>query len=511
MLNMFWWGSICATRRFNKAVIVGLAIFLVALTTFTLFPSPLRDYLPTRLHRKKPLPHHEAGHTVSSCEGANNRTTFDKNRLSLPSEYDRLLEESPFCAARFGREYLDELRDSATEYCSADPISSLTCFHSRTAQDQRTDSFCVARDAALDTIEKKFHIGCELRDLTKDENQQVRNAPRLSDFSRYWYETGPRYIFDHFVELSPPRKPSRPVQDSKRIFTLLLKREGAFNTWHSLMEIFSMTMTMDILQMTKDPRTGAPFFTTADIKNTQVLVLDEHEEGPYFDLWTLFAQRPVLRLSNLTDSDQFGRFNAIIPLPGASNPTWQGDWEVNPCTKGSLLQVFSRRVLNFYSATESDSFNDRDDKVKVTFIDRVGSRRLLNSAVYLEELKKAFPRVEIQSIDFAAIPFREQVRISHQTDVLVGVHGAGLAHGMFLQEGSAMVEILPAELDHKGFHNLAKLLGHTYFRTHARKPRAKRDAWHHEDVFLEKQRFVELVGAAIKSVYSKGSRSYDVN
>lgn len=102
----------------------------------------------------------------------------------------------------------------------------------------------------------------------------------------------------------------------------------------------------------------------------------------------------------------------------------------------------------------------------MTFIDRAGTRVLLNHQDYFEEIKSSFSHVTIQSVDFATT-FHEQLKIIRQTDILVGVHGAGLTHGIFLRPRSTMVEILPPDLNYKAFRNIASLLGHTYVRAHA--------------------------------------------
>jgi hypothetical protein len=57
--------------------------------------------------------------------------------------------------------------------------------------------------------------------------------------------------------------------------------------------------------------------------------------------------------------------------------------------------------------------------------------------------------------------------VVRRTDILMGVHGAGLTHGMFIPPGSAIVEILPPGVTYKGFRDMAKPLGHNHFSSHA--------------------------------------------
>ena len=66
----------------------------------------------------------------------------------------------------------------------------------------------------------------------------------------------------------------------------------------------------------------------------------------------------------------------------------------------------------------------------------------------------------------------DQLRIVQSTEVLVGLHGAGLDHIMFMPEGEgAMVEIQPAEqstTQHQaGYRNLAAMLGRKYLLAEA--------------------------------------------
>ncbi|KXJ87959.1 hypothetical protein Micbo1qcDRAFT_20330 [Microdochium bolleyi] len=154
-----------------------------------------------------------------------------------------------------------------------------------------------------------------------------------------------------------------------RTFTYLLKREGSHNIFHSLHEIMSMTQTFDALRTTRDPATNAPFFVSpVDIPNVQIIIVDGHNDGPYFDLWKLFSGRDPKRVTQLVegegkaaillttpDDEKAGEAawlsrpldNVIIPFAGGSNPVWHDDWEKWDCVN-ELRTVFVRRVLDFY-------------------------------------------------------------------------------------------------------------------------------------------------------------------
>ena len=96
------------------------------------------------------------------------------------------------------------------------------------------------------------------------------------------------------------------------------------------MEIWSASMTFDALRLAPDPKNlDQPLFRhPIDSQDTQVVILDDHPDGPYFDLWKMFAQREPVRLKDLLAVQQFcGRDleaemapDIIVPLAGGSNP-----------------------------------------------------------------------------------------------------------------------------------------------------------------------------------------------
>lgn len=431
--------------------------------------------------------------------------------LPVPSDYQYTPEEPEFCAERFGLKYIENLSKKSASYCDANSTADLRCFHNQITKD-RIDSFCIGGPTIFDAQENLFNLDCHLREQTEEES--IQNIPHPSKFTPYWYDTGPAHVLGHYVSEDGSRVAESSTDDPRK-FTILIKRESnTHNLWHSLMEIFSFYMSLDVLRTTNDPATGRPFFGPEDIPNTQVIILDDQSEGPVYDLWGLSAGKPITRLGETNASTvQPDPASIILPLPGGSNPFWGGDWAPLACEHSELLETFSHRVLDFYGIEDSMPV-ENDNPLKVTFIDRQEKRRLLDKESRIERLRTIFPDVDIDLVDLAAFPFSEQLRIVRDTDILAGIHGAGLTHSMFLRPGSAVVEILPYDLGHMGFRNVAKLLDHHHFSAHASGPnktqlREKRD-WHDDDIFLEEDRFIELMEIAIKSMYNRGLLSEDV-
>lgn len=496
------------------------------------------------------------GHPAPAPSTADLSPVVDKP-LNAPNEYIEAVPLDPYCAARFGTEYLEDIRDHAFSYCAPDAASRLTCFHSHTRSDGQVDTLCVGQGVSFDTTKGKFWMHCPMRELANDELE--RGAIRYQDFHDYWYETGPHEVIKRGIDIYAQRPSHLVARNEPEVFEpvssstpqeasgppppastfLLLKREGEGNLWHCMMEIFSSYLTIDALSMSRDPLRGnEPFFNvTEEAANTQVVILDDRDDGPYFDLWTLFARRKPLRLHELTADPavsgaiQDAKF--IIPLTGSSNPFWQDDQEVAKCNVAPTLSVFVDRVLGFYEIPEPPSVRSKEDPIILTFIDRQ-HRRLRDQDALFKELEARYPHIAVRLIDFAAISFPEQIRVIRETDILVGVHGAGHTHTMFMRHGAgAMVEIQPAAMDAANYRDLAYMRGLSYFRLHTTSidedqpspeggedaskagedeaAKSRRDDWHFQDVVIEPERFFLVMDAAIKSMYTRYPWSYDID
>ena len=449
-------------------------------------------------------------------------TQYNPLELGIPREHSLSISEpdethpsSPMCADRLHAGYLQAFVDSATHnYCDTSSRTSLSCSGHKVHT--QTDSFCFISSALLN--QKSIDLDCKLRQWGEEDIVNGKPPMLLKYLSQYWYNTGPGNIFrSRFIKF--PRNNKLAAVDTSRqrtdmqtttdtnlqrdSFKILVRREGSGNLWHCMMEIMSMTMTLDILHEKKHPITGLPLFTTQDIENTQVLFLDNHSDGPYFDLWSMYAGQPPARFST---NNTVEHTNLIVPLAGASNPSWQGHWLEYHCGESVLLQTFSGRVLHFYGIEPEP----RRGPLVLTFINRRDSRRLINQDEHLQKLELEFPEVQIRVVDFAELTFVEQLRVAQSTDILVGVHGAGLTHGFFLPPGSAVIELRPIRLKLRMYQMMTQSLGHQYHTREGERhlyPDWNGD-WQHDDVFMQESDVVDVVGEAINDIMR--SRSADL-
>ncbi|KAJ6437642.1 endonuclease/exonuclease/phosphatase [Purpureocillium lavendulum] len=240
----------------------------------------------------------------------------------LPDDYCLAASsESLWCQDRFGARYLEKARDSAVSLCNDVSASRFTCFLSRTAggSSARVDAVCHGRRAVFDDSLKLFRLGCDTRPLTPGELD--RGVPRVPDgLPRYWYETGPGTVMHKTLAFDKTGAPGR-----SQVTTILVKREGDANPWHSLMEIMSLSWSVDLLHTILDPETNKPFLGPVDGVATQVVLLGEHGYGPYIDLWGLFAKMPIRRIHELKASEPLT--DIIVPFSGGKSAVrWLGIW-----------------------------------------------------------------------------------------------------------------------------------------------------------------------------------------
>ena len=141
---------------------------------------------------------------------------------------------------------------------------------------------------------------------------------------------------------------------------------------------------------------------------------------------------------------------------------------------GTIVQMFRSHVLKSCSINDTASVNGYRNPQKIVYIRRKPYDRrphdnpekfhrvISNSDQLLAELKAKF-KANITYFYGEELPLCEQIRIVHDADIYIGVHGAGLVHSWWLQKQALLFEIVTQDkINNKAFKLLTTLVGINY-------------------------------------------------
>lgn len=173
---------------------------------------------------------------------------------------------------------------------------------------------------------------------------------------------------------------------------------------------------------------------------------------------------------------------------------WHHDLPCSFIGPSSLYQRWNFHVRHSYGLLEADNkhLKSVNEKIKVILIERKesandwGSYRSSRLIINLNEVKNAISRhintwmksesnkegvqVEFEVRELARLEHIDQLRLIAETSILVGVHGAGIAHLMHMSLGAkyccGVIEVFPkGEFSPvRGFANMARKMGFKHDR-----------------------------------------------
>ena len=89
---------------------------------------------------------------------------------------------------------------------------------------------------------------------------------------------------------------------------------------------------------------------------------------------------------------------------------------------------------------------------------------VISSLKALEDMSFANgAHVKFQDVDYNLLSLRDQIKVDLETDIMVGPHGAGLMHNIFMRDRAILVEMhIDGSSANRHFHNLAYWYGRKY-------------------------------------------------
>lgn len=262
-----------------------------------------------------------------------------------------------------------------------------------------------------------------------------RNDPALTDLSSV-SDHGAFYF--KFVDLPESAISQFPVV-VVHTETLVMSRFNPDNLMHVLHD--------DLIPIFSTVREVRGCSSSEEIQNClnnlTLFLTDKRQKGRYWQLYrTLVKNQTILRSGQVKEWYRFKK--AIVGL--RKDSTWyqygftvpQGPLYAHMKTAGSEVRTFVRFFLHALNVPVTVQASNR----RALIISRTKNRLITN----IDELAHTVQKhtdFEPLVIDLESEPLRSVVAILRETRLLVGMHGSALILLMFLQPGSAVLEMFP--------------------------------------------------------------------
>ena len=295
----------------------------------------------------------------------------------------------------------------------------------------------------------------------------------------------------------------RPIKDKKcddviKKPVIFVKLDHGGNMYHHFCDFINIYISQHI--------NGSNFNKDVFIMNWDVTKGNYNDK--FADGWHAFTDHPLRYIREFSGKRVCFR-DAMFSVPPRYPPTLFYSMQLQPdCGRSSLMRAFSEHVLNRLGIKREPPPTKH---IRVTFLSRQTRWRKVMNENELISAMNQIENVTATAIDFhwKKISFPEQLRRTANTDIFVGMHGAGLAHFMFLPEWAAGFEIYNTE-DFRCYRDLAHLSGIKYITWEnknklkvvekddmSKRKGAHEKFWNYE---FDKDEFIRLFMKAVKHV-----------
>uniref|UniRef100_A0A673HZS8 EGF domain-specific O-linked N-acetylglucosamine transferase n=1 Tax=Sinocyclocheilus rhinocerous TaxID=307959 RepID=A0A673HZS8_9TELE len=196
------------------------------------------------------------------------------------------------------------------------------------------------------------------------------------------------------------------------------------------------------------------------------------------ETWQAFTDYDIIHLKNFDSKRVCFRDDAFFSLlPRMRYGLFYNTPLICDCHSEGLFKAFSQHVLYRLGVSQD---GPKEGQVRVTLLARSTEyRRIINQQELINALKTV-PLFEVKLVDYKykEMPFLEQIRVTHHSDIFIGMHGAGLTHLLFLPDWAVIFELYNCQ-DESCYRDLARLRGVHYMTWQKRDKVFPQDKGHH--------------------------------
>lgn len=374
------------------------------------------------------------------------------------------------CERLYGLTLVENWRSNAQTWCESGPKgigSKLVCFpyhqtHKRN-DGRPPDMFCYATNVFIDFSKVTGNHASQGKPPLGQQYYDFQPGSLFSDCKKTSQFRPSLFMPHHAQQMSSfkaeaplPKKGSYVVEETATY--LLARDEDCENSFHSTADFMNMHLVM--LALNQAPSA------------TQVMLFDRHSDGPYVELLTkAFAGgQPPIRKEKYAGGKVLFRkliFHLESPagliFPKVYNLKPGGHPEPLRCRNAGLFLSYSRFVLEAFGLWDVPP--PPIPQVVLSLRHRTGSKnvgRILANEQEVVSVLREGNLMNLEVVDTAKMSYGEQLALIRRTNVLVGVHGAGLMLIMFAANEAVLVEVHPSYRQDRHFRHAARMMGRHY-------------------------------------------------
>lgn len=301
----------------------------------------------------------------------------------------------------------------------------------------------------------------------------------------------------YFTEL-----PRRPIMEKDCDITIekptfILKIDATVNMYHHFCDFFNLYTSLHV-------NSSHPSTFSTDV---HILIWETYTyQSSFGAVWEAFTSHPVWDLKTFRGETVCFK-NLVFPLlPRMIFGLYYNTPIIWGCEKSGLFHAFSKHILH---RLKIPLHKRSDRKIHVTLLSRDTTyRRILNEKELIAGLQKNLDYVVKRVVYNRDMDFKKQLESTYNTDIFIGIHGAGLSHLMFLPDWAVLFELYNCE-DENCYLDLARLRGVKYVTWQDRSKLIQEDEGHHPEggahakftnYLFDVDEFLRLVAVGAKHV-----------
>lgn len=335
------------------------------------------------------------------------------------------------------------------------------------------NKYTTIKQANANEIICEFHNVCIDKDLTGifvylDDNNNLDSLPPNINIGTYEGS-----IINIIKANSKDFPSSSSTTSTISNSTIISSRSNTDNYFHTLLDdILGISFVSHYFKLYDDFNIILFEKEQYKIKSTKLYHLFEYFSGnSIHTIQSLFSsqeQQEQQQQSSSSTSSSYSHvcFNNLYV--GASNKHLGGQGLYN--TSKEIVLQFKNRLISKVASSSTSASTLLPKKIEnckdkhITIISRKGDkvpRRIENEDELLNYLLTHYNNNNnVKSVEFDKLSFMQQIRIIENTNVLIGMHGAGLANLVFLDSKcGGVIEIWPYKVIRPLYHIISDKLG----------------------------------------------------